>query len=368
MFGIPRTRLAASAAGLALVVGVAGCGGDDEGSGGGGGESGGGKIALLLPESKTARYETQDRPLFEKKVEELCADCEILYSNADQDAAKQQQQAEAALTQGAEVMVLDPVDAASAGAIVQRAKQSDVPVISYDRLITDADVDYYISFDNERVGQLQGQSLVDKLKEDGQESGNLIMINGAPTDNNAKLFKKGAHSVIDDSGFEVAKEYDTPDWSPDKAQDEMQQAITAVGKDQFVGVYAANDGTAGGAIAAMKSAGVDPKKIPVTGQDAEVAAIQRILVGEQYMTVYKAIKPEAEEAAQLAVDLVQGNEPETPEDTVDNGEKDVPSILLTPVAVTKDNINDTIIKDGFWSADEICTGEYAAACKEAGIE
>ena len=368
MFGIPRTRLAVGTACLALVVGVTGCGGDDDEGGGGGGEGGGGKIALLLPESKTARYETQDRPLFEKKVEELCPDCEILYSNADQDAAKQQQQAEAALTQGAEVMVLDPVDAASAGAIVQRAKQSDVPVISYDRLITDADVDYYISFDNERVGQLQGQSLVDKLKEDGVEDGNLIMINGAPTDNNAKLFKEGAHSVIDDSGFKVAKEYDTPDWSPDKAQDEMQQAITAVGEGEFVGVYAANDGTAGGAIAAMKSAGIDPKTIPVTGQDAEVAGIQRILAGEQYMTVYKAIKPEAEEAAQLAVDLVQGNEPETPEDTVDNGQKDVPSILLTPVAVTKDNIKDTVIKDGFWSAEDICTGKYAAACKEAGIE
>ena len=369
MFGIPRTRLAVGAASFALVVGVAGCGGDDEGSGGGGGESAeGGKIALLLPESKTARYETQDRPLFEKKVEELCPDCEILYSNADQDAAKQQQQAEAALTQGAKVMVLDPVDAASAGAIVQRAKQSDVPVISYDRLITDADVDYYISFDNERVGQLQGQSLVDKLAEDGEDSGNLIMINGAPTDNNAKLFKQGAHSVIDDSDYKVAKEYDTPDWSPDKAQDEMEQAITAVGEGEFVGVYAANDGTAGGAIAAMKAAGVDPKTIPVTGQDAEVAAIQRILVDEQYMTVYKAIKPEAEEAAQLAVDLVQGKEPEAPEDTVDNGEKEVPSILLTPVAVTKDNIKDTIIKDGFWSADEICTGDYAAACKEAGIQ
>src|SRR3990170_90135 len=154
MLGVPRTRFAAGVACLALGVGVAGCGGDDEGGGGGGEGGGGGKIALLLPESKTARYETQDRPLFEKKVEELCADCEILYSNADQDAAKQQQQAEAALTQGAEVMVLDPVDAASAGAIVTRAKQSKVPVISYDRLITDADVDYYISFDNERVGQL----------------------------------------------------------------------------------------------------------------------------------------------------------------------------------------------------------------------
>jgi len=194
------------------------------------------------------------------------------------------------------------------------------------------------------------------------------MINGAPTDNNAKLFKEGAHSVIDDSDYKVAKEYDTPDWSPDKAQQEMEQAITAVGKGGFVGVYAANDGTAGGAIAAMKGNGIDPKKIPTTGQDAELAAIQRILIGEQYMTVYKAIKAEAEAAAELAVSLAKGETPSGADDQIDNGMKQVPSILLTPVAVTKDNINDTIIKDKFWSVDEICTGKYAAGCKEAGIQ
>jgi D-xylose transport system substrate-binding protein len=148
----------------------------------------------------------------------------------------------------------------------------------------------------------------------------------------------------------------------------MQQAITAVGKDGFVGVYAANDGTAGGAIAAMKAAGIDPKTIPVTGQDAELAAIQRILAGEQYMTVYKAVKPEAEAAAELAVALVRGETPPEPDDTVDNGMKDVPSILLDPVAVTVDEINDTIIKDEFWSVQEICTSQYADACAEAGIE
>jgi D-xylose transport system substrate-binding protein len=369
-----RFRLLAVIATLVgvMALGLAACGDDDDDGGGGGGGGaegggGGGKIALLLPESKTARYESQDRPNFERKVRELCSDCEILYSNADQDPAKQQQQAEAAITQGAKVMVLDPVDAASAGAVVQRAKQSDIPVISYDRLITDADIDYYISFDNEKVGQLQGESLVNKLQEDGAK-GDIIMINGAPTDNNAKLFKEGAHSVIDSSDYKVAKEYDTPDWSPDKAQQEMEQAITAVGKDGFVGVYAANDGTGGGAIAAMKGQGIDPKTRPTTGQDAELAAIQRILIGEQYMTVYKAIKPEAEQAAELAVALAKGETPPEPEDTVDNGMKDVPSILLEPVAVTKDNIKDTIIKDEFWSVDEVCTGKYAAACKEAGIQ
>lgn len=365
---IGRTvRVVAIGALVALMA--AACSTTDSSGGGGGTPAGGGKkIALLLPETKTTRYEAQDRPLFEAKVKALCSDCEILYSNADQDAAKQQNQADAALTNGAKVLVLDPVDSASAGSIVSNAKAKGVPVISYDRLITNADVDYYISFDNEKVGKLQGQALVDKLKADGK-SGQIVMINGAPTDNNAKLFKEGAHSVIDSSGFKVAKEYDTPDWSPNKAQDEMEQAITAVGKGNFVGVYAANDGTAGGAIAAMKGQGISPLP-PVTGQDAELAAIQRILTGEQFMTVYKAIKPEAEQAAELAVNLVNGKTAEAAalaKATVANGQKDVPSILLDPVTVTKDNVKDTIIADNFLKATDICAGPAASACTAAGI-
>jgi D-xylose transport system substrate-binding protein len=368
-----RWSLLAVVMALALAMAVAACGDDDDddGGGGGGGEGGGegGSIALLLPETKTARYEAHDRPNFERKVQELCPDCEIIYSNADQDAAQQQQQAEAAITQGAEVMVLDPVDAAAAAPLVARAKSQDIPVISYDRLILDADVDYYISFDNVKVGELQGEALVQKLEEDGAQ-GDIVMINGAPTDNNAKLFKQGAHSIIDDSPFSVAREYDTPDWSPDRAQQQMEQAITALGKDGFVGVYAANDGTAGGAIAAMKGNGIDPATRPTTGQDAELAAIQRILVGEQYMTVYKAIKPEAEAAAELAVALLRGEEP--PSGVVngetDNGMKAVPSVLLEPVAVTRENIQDTIVKDQFYPVDEICSGRYANPCREAGIQ
>ena len=329
----------------------------------------GGKIALLLPESKTARYESHDRPHFERKVKELCGECEVIYSNADQDAAKQQQQAEAAITKGVKVLVLDPVDAASAGAIVKRAKQSDIPVVSYDRLITDADIDYYISFDNEKVGKLQATALVDKLKADGKGSGTIVMINGSPTDNNARLFKNGAHSVIDGSGLKIGQEYDTPDWSPDKAQQQMEQTITAIGKDKIAGVYCANDGTAGGAIAAMKAAGVKPLP-PVTGQDAELAGIQRILGGEQFMTVYKAIKPEAETAAELAVALVRGQQAPAGKlnAKVNNGKVDVPSILLEPVAVTKDNVKSTVVADGFWKPDELCTGSYKDACAAAQIQ
>jgi D-xylose transport system substrate-binding protein len=354
---------------ITLLATVA-CGDDDDG--GESAESGGSgdavTIALLLPESETSRYESQDRPLFEAKVEELCPDCEIIYNNADQDAAEQQSQGEAALTNGADVLVLDPVDSVSAASIVAQAEQRDVPVISYDRLIQDAPIDYYISYDNEKVGELQATALTEKLAEDGTTSGDLVMINGSPTDNNATLFKEGAHGVLDESDYEIGAEYDTPDWKPAEAQQEMEQAITRLGEDGFVGVYAANDGTAGGAIAAMKAAGISPLP-PITGQDAELAAIQRILAGEQYMTVYKAIKPEAEIAAEVAIALGRGEDP--PDDQVnqdvDNGDGDIPSMILDPVSVTAENVNDTIVKDGFWDTADICEGDYATACEEAGI-
>ncbi|MBO9534241.1 MAG: sugar ABC transporter substrate-binding protein [Solirubrobacteraceae bacterium] len=361
-------------AGVTMAFGLAACGSDessDSGSSSSGDSGGSGKIALLLPESKTTRYESQDKPLFEAKVKELCSGCEVLYSNADQDASKQQQQAEAAITNGAKVLVLDPVDADSAGAIVKRAQESDIKVISYDRLIGGGSKpDFYISYDNAKVGELQATSLVEQLGgTDGVKGKQIVMINGAPTDSNAGLFKKGAHSVFDKSGVKIGKEYDTPDWSPDKAQDEMDQAITSLGKDKIDGVYAANDGTAGGAIAAMKAAGMDPTKVPSTGQDAELAGVQRVLAGEQGMTVYKAIKPEAGDAATLAVALVQGKE--APSGLVNgkqnNGTADIPAIIYQPQAVTKDNVKDTIVADGFWKVDELCTSAYADACKAAGI-
>jgi D-xylose transport system substrate-binding protein len=362
-----RAGLVAGAA-LALAVSLAGCGGGGGGETAGGGAaspeaSASGTIALLLPETKTARYESHDRPLFEAKFKELCPSCEILYSNADQDASKQQQQAEAALTKGAKVLVLDPVDGKSAANIAAKAQQQGVKVVSYDRL-TLGPIDAYISFDNERVGKLQGEGLLEALG-DKASGGQIVMINGDPTDNNAALFKKGAHSVLDGK-VTIGKEYDTPEWSPDNAQREMEQAITALGKDKIVGVYAANDGTAGGAIAALKGAGVSPLP-PVTGQDAELAGIQRILAGEQALTVYKPIKPEAEMAAQLAYDLLQGKPPSGTTTTVKNDTKDVPSVILDPIVVTKENVKDTVIKDEYWTVDEVCTGQYAKACASAGL-
>ncbi len=332
------------------------------------GAKAGAKIALLLPESKAARYESHDRPHFERKVKALCPDCEVLYSNADQDAGKQQNQAEAALTNGAKVLVLDPVDSASAASIVARAKQSQVPVISYDRLILNADLDYHIAFEVEPIGKLQAQTLLDKLKADGKANGTIVLIHGAPTDHNSKLLKDGAYSVLKGSGLVVGAEYDTPDWSPDKAQQQMEQALTALGKDTIAGVYAANDGTGGGAISALKAAGVSPLP-PVTGQDAELAAIQRIIAGEQFMTIYKALKQEAEVAAEFAVALARGEAPPAGKVTgkLQNGKKEVPAVLLAPVAVTKENVKSTVIADGFWTAEQICAGEYKAACAAAQL-
>src|ERR1051325_3538301 len=195
------------------------------------------------------------------------------------------------------------------------------------------------------------------------------MINRSPTDPSAGDYKKGAHSVLDKAQVKIGKEYDTPDWSPDKAQREMEQAITALGKVQIVGVYSANDGMASGAIAAMKGNGIDPKTLPTTGQDSEVAAIQRILAGEQFMTIYLAIKKQAEASAQIAVALAKGED--VPAGLVnaktDNEACEVPSVLLAPTAVTKDTIKDTIIADAFLKPAEICTGKYAAACTAAGI-
>jgi D-xylose transport system substrate-binding protein len=360
-----------SVAALVIGLGLAACGG--------GGDNGGGgpKIALLLPETQTTRYESHDHPEFDAAVKAACSDCELIYSNANQDAAAQQSQMEAALTDGADVVVLDPVDSASAAAMVTLAKQQDVPVVSYDRLILNTpDVDAYVSYNNVRVGQLQGSALTKKLAEDGSPTGPIIRVNGDPSDNNAKLFGSGAESEFSKAGVQVAKEYDTPEWDATNAQNEMDQAITAVGKTGFHGVYSMNDNMAGGVIVAMQNAGLDPKTIPVTGQDAESSGIQRILAGEQFMTVYKATKPEATASAQIAVALAQGKPVPAGMITgkTNNGSTDVPSVLLTPQEVTKDNAatvtyggQPLIGANGYWTVGDICTPEFQSACQAAGI-
>src|SRR4051794_38531678 len=366
--GPPTIASAVAVLGLSLAVAACGGGGDSASASAGGSRSGK-KIALLLPEHTTARYETQDRPHFESEVKAVCPNCSVVYENANQDASEQQSQAESVLTQGIDAMVLDPVDATSASAIVRMAKAQNVPVVSYDRLVSGGNLAAYISFDNVRVGALQATSLEKKLTQDGSAKGPIVMLNGDPTDNNAHLFKQGASSVFSRDGVKIAKSYDTPGYTPANAQTEMQQAITALGNTGFAGVYDANDGIATGAITAMKDAGINPATRPTTGQDAELDGIQRILAGQQYMTVYKAVKPEAIDAGRMAVALAKGQP--LPASLINqhttSGITSVPSVILTPVAVTKANVASTVIKDGFWTAAQVCTSAFASACKTAGI-
>jgi len=358
------TVVAGLVAALALVA--TGCG--SSGGGGGTSTSSGGKgakIAFLLPENKTARYEHQDKPFFVSSVKKLCPNCSVLYNNANQDPAKQQQQAEAALTNGAKAIVIDAVDVKSAASIVSSAKRAHVPVIAYGRLIANADVNYFISIDPYRVGQQQARRLLPAMG--GGQGKLVVMINGSPTDSNAAPYKNGALSVFKSSGVKVVKSFDTPDWSPDKAQTEMDQAITSLGKGGFDAVYSANDGMASGVVAALKGAGINPASRPVTGQDAELDGVQRILAGQQLMTVYQPIDKIAKAAAQLAVPLAQGKTPPPiAKAHVDNGTKKVPSVLLDTVMVDKHNV-DAVIKAGFLNAKQLCAGAYAKACTKAGI-
>lgn len=363
-------RYVATAAVIALGFGAAGCG---TGSGSESSSDGRSKIAFLLPDVEATRYDRFDVPYFADKVEKLCRECEVIYRNAAQLAKTQKFQAEEAIENGADVLVLDPVESKVAGEIAKMAKDKDIPVISYDRLIADSpDIDYYISFDNEKVGKLQATALVERLRGTGTTAGKIVMINGSESDNNAKQFNKGAHSVLDNSGFELTPkpDYFTPDWSAEKAQQFMGEQLLklkAPGSTEpgFVGVYAANDGVAGAAITAMSASGIKALP-PVTGQDAELPAIQRILAGQQYMTIFKNYRPEAEKAAEFAVALVRGQKPKAPH-KVNNGTKDVPSLLLEPTVVTLANLKTAVVDAGLYGTEELCVAEYIQGCRSADL-
>jgi D-xylose transport system substrate-binding protein len=351
------------AVGLVALLAVGACGSAKQ-SGNSGSSKGsvgqGFKIGLLLPESKTARYEKFDRPYITQDVKRLCPKCSVVYDNANQDPNLQQQQVDSMLTNGVKVLILDAVDAKAISSSVGKAKGQSVKVVAYDRL-AQGPIDAYTSFDNVQVGKMQGQALLTAIQKGGDaKRGPIVMINGSPTDPNAGDFKKGAHSILDGK-VTIGKEYDTPDWSPDQANTEAAGAFTALGARNVIGVYSANDGMAAGIAKAMQNAGV-ARGTPLTGQDAQIDGIQRILLGTQTMTIYKPIKPEAQNAAQMAVDLGSGKSP-TGNQTV-NG---VPAQIITPIVVDKGNIKDTVVKDGFWSVSDICTGDVAAACKANGL-
>jgi D-xylose transport system substrate-binding protein len=347
---------------LLIAMCLAACGGST-----GGGVTLGKKIAFLLPDTQTARYESKDVPIFTAKVKSMCADCSVDYRNAHGDASAQMTQAQAALAAGADVLVLDPVDASAAAAIVARAKARKVPVIAYDRLVLNAPaVAYFVSFDNAAIGPLQAGGLLTALK--GKTNPTVVMINGDPGDTVAKLLKVGVQNTLQ-SKVNIAEAYDTPQAGPDTAQTEMSDALKTL-NNKVDAVYAVDDAAAGGAIAALFAAGVKKPYPPVTGAGADLKAVQRILAGDQYMTVYEPIRTEAESAAQLAYDLAYGvavPASMTNGKTADNGSAAVPALLVSPVAVTRQTVVSTVIADGFWTKADLCNDQYAAACAAVGV-
>jgi D-xylose transport system substrate-binding protein len=359
--------LTAGAAALALVA--AGCGSDNNSSSSSGSTSTGGakagKVAVLLPDSKSSvRWETLDRPLLKAAFDKLGVGSEI--QNAEGDKSAQQQQAEQAITNGAKVLLLVNLDSGSGAAIAANAKSQGVKVIDYDRLTLKGDSDYYVSFDNEKVGQLQGEGIVSCLQ--GASKPAVAVLNGSPTDNNATLFAKGYNSVIDPkfkSGeWTKVADQSVPEWDNQKALTIFEQMLQKA-SNKIDGVVAANDGLGNAAISALKARKL--KQIPVTGQDATLQGLQNIVAGDQCMTVYKAIKKEADAAAALAKTLASGGTPTGVTDKVNNGNKDVPAVLLEPVAVTKTNIKEYLGAPDFPKQAEICAGKLAAKCKAVGL-
>jgi D-xylose transport system substrate-binding protein len=346
---------------LLIAMFLAACGGSTAG-----GVTLGKKIAFLLPDTQAARYESKDVPIFTAKVKSMCSDCTVDYRNAHGDASTQLTQGEAALAGGANVLVLDPVDATAGAAIVAKARVRQVPVISYDRLVLNAPaVGYFVTFDDAAVGPLQANGLLSALKD--KTAPVVVMINGDAGDSIAKLMKLSAQNTLA-TKVSIAKAYDTPQAGPDTAQTEMADALIAL-HNKVDAVYAADDAAAGGAIAALIAAGVKPLP-PVTGAGADLKAVQRILAGDQYMTVYKAIRTEAESAAQLAYDLAYGVAVPaslTNGMTVDNGSTMVPALLVSPLTVTRQTIVSTVIADGFLTKSELCADRFAPACAAAGI-
>ncbi|MDX3353650.1 substrate-binding domain-containing protein [Streptomyces sp. ME01-24h] len=362
-----RVVIGTAAVSMALSVAACGKAGDDKADSGSSSSAGSQSktIGLLLPDSVTARYEKFDKPLFEAKVKELCADCNVEYANAADDSTKQAQQVSTMITKGVKVIVISAKDAAAIKTSVQTAVSKGIKVVAYDRL-AQGPVSAYVSFDNKKVGELQGQALLDSLGAKAKPSANIVMINGDDADPNAADFKAGAHAVLEGK-VKIAYEQSGL-WKDTVANQKMTAAITQLKAKNIAGVYSANDSMAGGIATALKGAGISG--IPLTGQDAELAGIQRIVAGTQSSTVYKAFKPEADAAAQLAVNLLEGKSIDSlASTTLTSGSGDkVPSQLLTPVSVTKANVKDTVIADKLYSVSEICTAEFAAACKAAGIQ
>jgi D-xylose transport system substrate-binding protein len=358
-----RMRYVAMAGLMCASGALAACGSDDGADGGDGGGGGGeGKVGVILPDTESSvRWETADKPALEAAFDEAGVEHDI--QNANGDAERMATIADQMINEGVTVLAIVNLDSESGAAIQERAASAGVATIDYDRLTLGGSAEYYVSFDNTRVGELQGQSLADCL---GDEEANIAYLNGSPDDNNATLFAEGAHSVLDPmTQYTVVAEQAVPGWDNAEAGTIFEQMFTE-NNGEIDGVLAANDGLGNAAIAILRKNNL-AGEVPVTGQDATVQGLQNVLDGTQCMTVYKSAKLEAGALADLAIGLINGDEAETTGTVVDvSDDSEVPSILLEPVAITEDNVAD-VVEDGGVTAADLCTGDYADLCAEAGI-
>jgi D-xylose transport system substrate-binding protein len=362
-----KGMFALATAGLLATGGMSACD-TESGSGTGSGSSGGAMVGVILPDTKSsARWETADLKYLADAFDAAGIRADI--KNAQGDKASFQTIADGMIQSGVKVLMTVNLDSGTGKNVLANAKKAGIHTIDYDRLTLSGGADYYVSFDNVEVGKLQGQGLVDCLAEKRVTGPVVAYLNGSPTDNNATLFKEGYDSVLKpkfDSGeFTKGPDDAVPDWDNAKGGTIFEQQLTKDNK--IAGVLAANDGLANAAIEVLKKNKLNGT-VPVTGQDATVQGLQNILAGDQCMTVYKAIKKEADAAAQLAIALAKGETPSTATQTVKDPEsgKDVKAVLLKPEAITKANVK-TVVDDGFVTKAELCTAAFEKACTDAGI-
>jgi D-xylose transport system substrate-binding protein len=358
--------LALAAAGLVVAGGLSACGNSNTPAAS---SSGGAKtpyVGVILPDTKSSvRWETADRPFLKAAFDAAGVKADI--QNAQGDPAQFQTIADQMLTEGVNVLVITDLDAGSGTAVIKKAQAAGVPVIDYDRLTLGGGAQYYVSFDNVAVGKLQGQGLQKCMTDKQAPKGAIVAeLNGSPDDNNATLFAQGYNSILDplyaDGTYTKGLNQSVPKWDNAQAGTMFEQILTAT--PHLAGVLVANDGMANSVISVLKKNNL---QLPVTGQDATVQGLQHILDGDQCMTVYKAVKKEAQGASDLAIALAKGSKPSVTQSVKDTTlNKDVPSVLLTPEAIYKDNVKD-VVNDGYVSKSDLCTGDYAAKCAAAGI-
>lgn len=348
---------------LAVAAALGGCGagtaGTDLPS-----DGSGGRIAFFLPHPNADRYEGVDLPYFSQRVKQLCGSCEVDYYNAGNKQEVQDQQVQEALGKGAKALVVDVVDSKHSTQVVEMANRAKVPVIAYDRLIMGAKLDYYVSFDAVKVGAQQGAALLEAMGGKAS-SGQILWVNGPQSDNNAVKFKQGAQGTLVGK-VKVAAEFTMPGpgYDPKAVESWLAKTLPSLDVKRISGAYSVDDASAGMIADALSAAGIKTLP-PVTGQNADISGMQRILVGKQYMTAYKPIHREAAKAAEVAVALLRGNPPKAPAQ-VDNGAGQQPAFLLESVPVTRKSIAK-VIEDGFVTAGALCAAAYTDACRQAGI-